>query len=238
MSNVVDLAAIGLVLVSLTLSSVWLGITATSNHQVALTTLALTRTLKGIVLGIGRAFYNAFLHPLRKYPGPLSHHMTVIPRSFYQFRGQLPFHVTDLHRRYGPIVRIAPNELAFSSPQAWRDIYGHKTGKEEFPKYRGLYRVFRHVPTSIVNADSFEHGQLRRQLAGAFSDRAMRDQEPIIGSYVNLLISRLKDAVKVSIWSLNSVKDCVLGGLSCPASPFPLPQPCGTLQALTVHGSY
>ncbi|KAI3324405.1 putative cytochrome P450 [Xylariaceae sp. AK1471] len=122
--------------------------------------------------------------------------MTIIPHALNQIRGRLPFHVTDLHSRYGVVVRIAPNELAFSSPQAWRDIYGHKTGQDEFPKYRGFYRAFSHLPTSILNADSREHGLLRRQLAVGFSDRAMREQEPIIGSYVDLLISRLKDAVQ------------------------------------------
>ncbi|KAI0536530.1 putative cytochrome P450 [Xylaria digitata] len=151
----------------------------------------------GIVLSIlGRALYNVFLHPLRKYPGPLIHRMTIIPRALYQTRGRLPFHVSDLHRRYGPVVRIAPNELAFSSPEGWRDIYGHKPGQEEFPKYHEHYRIFKHVPTSITNADSLEHGQLRRQLAVGFSDRAIREQGPIIGSYVNLLILRLKEAVQ------------------------------------------
>lgn len=122
--------------------------------------------------------------------------MTIIPKAFNQMRGHLPFHVSELHGRYGPVVRIAPNELAFSSPQAWRDIYGHKTGQEEFPKYRGFYRVFNHLPTSIINADAKEHALLRRQLTVGFSDRAMREQEPIMGSYVDLLISRLKDATQ------------------------------------------
>lgn len=124
--------------------------------------------------------------------------MTIIPRALYQFRGRLPFHVADLHRRYGPVVRIAPNELAFSSPQAWRDIYAYKPGQEEIFKYQEFYRIFKHIPTSIGNADTFEHQRLRRHLSPAFSARAMRAQEPIIGSYVELLISRLKEAVQVS----------------------------------------
>lgn len=114
-------------------------------------------------------------------------------------RGRLPFHVAELHRRYGPVVRVAPDELAFSSPQAWRDIYGHKAGggegEGEFPKWRGFYRVFEHLPTSIVNAEMEEHGKLRRVLGGGFSDRAMREQEGIIGAYADLLVKRLREAV-------------------------------------------
>ncbi|KAF2971803.1 hypothetical protein GQX73_g1680 [Xylaria multiplex] len=153
--------------------------------------------LLGIVYAIGRILYNVFLHPLRKYPGPLSHRMTVLPRIAWQIGGRLPFHVSELHKRYGPVIRIGPNELAFSSPQAWRDIYGHKkAGEEEFPKYDGTYKIFPHLPTSVINSDRQEHGALRRQLSHGFSDRSMREQEPIIGSYVDLLVRRLKDATQ------------------------------------------
>ncbi|KAI8633029.1 putative cytochrome P450 monooxygenase [Xylariaceae sp. FL1651] len=159
--------------------------------------LALIGLVLGVVYNIAHALYNVFLHPLRKYPGPVSHRISVIPRALCQMRGTLPFHVAELHKRYGPVVRVGPNELAFSSPQAWRDIYGHKkTGEEEFPKYEGFYRIFRHIPISVIAANRQEHSLLRRQLAHGFSDRSMREQESIIGSYVNVLVSRLKDAVK------------------------------------------
>ncbi|KAI4861513.1 putative cytochrome P450 [Hypoxylon rubiginosum] len=134
----------------------------------------------GILFSTGLALYNGFLHPLRKYPGPLVHRMTIIPKAFNQIRGRLPLHVSELHGRYGPV----------------RDIYGYKTDQEEFPKHRGFYRVFNHFPTSIINADTNEHALLRRQLTVGFSDRAMREQEPIMGSYVDLLIPRLRDATQ------------------------------------------
>jgi cytochrome P450 len=108
--------------------------------------------------------------------------------------GRLGFHVGDLHKKYGPVVRITPNELAFSSPQAWRDIYGHKkSGDPEFPKSELFYRVFTYLPLAIINADRDEHALLRRQLAHGFSDRSMKEQEPIIGGYVNLLIQRIRE---------------------------------------------
>ncbi|GAW18921.1 hypothetical protein ANO14919_084040 [Xylariales sp. No.14919] len=163
--------------------------------------VAITLARNGLLLGIayimGYIVYNLCLHPLRKYPGPLSHRMSVFPRAIWHARGFLPFHVNELHKRYGSVVRISPNELAFSSPQAWRDIYGHrKAGEEEFPKYDGTYKIFPHLPTSIINSNRQDHSALRRQLAHGFSDRSMREQEPIIGSYVDLLVSRLKEAVQ------------------------------------------
>ncbi|KAI1131198.1 cytochrome P450 [Nemania abortiva] len=160
--------------------------------------LARNGLVLGVVFIIGNLLYNLFLHPLRKYPGPLSHRVSVLPRTILHLQGVLPFHLVDLHKQYGPVVRIAPNELAFSSPQGWRDIYGHKkAGEEEFPKYDGVYKMFgKKLPTSLLNSNREDHGILRRQMAHGFSDRSMREQEPIIGSYVTLLIKRLNEAIE------------------------------------------
>lgn len=42
--------------------------------------------------------------------------------------------MADLHEEYGPVVRIAPDELAFAGPDAWKDIYGTHNGKMSLPK--------------------------------------------------------------------------------------------------------
>jgi hypothetical protein len=36
------------------------------------------------------------------------------------------------HLRYGATVRVAPNELSFIDPLAWKEMYGF--GKGDFPK--------------------------------------------------------------------------------------------------------
>lgn len=98
------------------------------------------------------------------------------------------------HERYGPVVRIAPDELAFADARAWRDVYGHRTGSaagsEEMRKLGTFYRV-RGVPPGIGGEDRENHALLRRLMAHGFSDRSMRGQEPIIGGYVDLLVRRI-----------------------------------------------
>ncbi|KAK8042505.1 cytochrome P450 [Apiospora phragmitis] len=140
------------------------------------------------------AVYNGLFHPLASFPGPLSHRVSIIPRIVYLVTGRLAFHVANLHAKYGAVVRISPNELAFCEPQAWKDVYGHRRqGQEEFSKYLGFYRPIKgESPASIMSAPRHDHTLLRRQLSHGFSDRSMRGQEPIIGSYVDLLIKRLR----------------------------------------------
>ncbi|KAI4592231.1 hypothetical protein KJ359_011383 [Pestalotiopsis sp. 9143b] len=164
-----------------------------NTESVGLANWALISTASIIIYLLSVAVYRLTLHPLASFPGPLSHRISVWPRALKLARGDLPFHVADLHRRYGPVVRLGPNELAFSNPQAWKDIYGHRqAGQEEFPKSPKLYRIFDDLPTSIISAGREEHSMLRRQMAHGFSDRSMRGQEPIIGAYVDLLVERLQ----------------------------------------------
>ncbi|KAL3420413.1 cytochrome p450 [Phlyctema vagabunda] len=149
-------------------------------------------------------FYRLFLHDLRSFPGPVCNRISNIPRAYHVLNGNLPFHVRDLHIKYGPVVRISPNELAFSDPQAWKDIYGHRSpGQEQFQKYMRFYSPFSREAQSILAAPPDEHSFIRRQLSPGFSDRSMRGQEPIIGSYVNLLIERLRSRAEDGTKALN-----------------------------------
>ncbi|KAH7120708.1 putative cytochrome P450 [Dactylonectria macrodidyma] len=140
---------------------------------------------------------NLYFHPLARFPGPFLYRATRITFVYKLLRGSLPFDVLHLHEKYGPVVRIAPNELSFVDPEAWKDIYGHRTGprhhgQDELPKYDIFYRP-KNVPPNVSTEDRDNHSMLRRQLSHGFSDRCMREQEPIIGSYVDLLVRRLRE---------------------------------------------
>ncbi|KAI2631083.1 cytochrome P450 [Hypoxylon sp. NC1633] len=155
------------------------------------------------VYAIGSIFYNLFLHPLRSYPGPILWRATHFPRVYHLIKGDLPFVAAKLFAKYGTVVRVSPISLVYCDPQAWKDIYGHRTtGAPEIPKYQKFYRTVP-IPVSIITAERHEHSLVRRQLAHGFSDKAMREQEGIIGSYVNLLIRRLYENGKDGTVALN-----------------------------------
>ncbi|PLN84635.1 cytochrome P450 [Aspergillus taichungensis] len=157
-------------------------------------TLAVAIIAAVIVRAVGIVIYNVFFHPLRAFPGPRSYAMSRLPYCYRLLRGTLPFDMLALHEKYGDIVRIAPNELAFSTADAWKDIMGHQAaGTEEVGKWAQFYRAIDYVPTSIINAPREEHSVLRRQMSHGFSEKSMRAQEPLIRQYVDLLIQRLRE---------------------------------------------
>jgi len=145
--------------------------------------------------------YNVYFHPLRRFPGPFWHGASRLPWVFHLRRGRLPFHQHQLHARYGPVVRIAPDELTFVDPAAWRDIYALRSAKggagpgsmSQPPKDDLFYKASPRLPEHILNTNDEKHGLWRRTMAPSFSDGRMREQEPLIGRYITLLIQRLRE---------------------------------------------
>lgn len=95
----------------------------------------------------------------------------------------------DLHKRYGPIVRITPNSLAVDGGIGFPQVFQHRPGKPEWPKRPGFYHP--HDELSLIGGRHDVHRRLRKQLAHAFSDASMYEQEPIVNKYIDSLCSRL-----------------------------------------------
>lgn len=99
-------------------------------------------------------------------------------------------------------MRISPDELSFIHPDAWRDIYGHGTGLGKGthgsvpPKLWAWYsKPSNDIATIVAIADPQEHARVRRIFKPAFSDRALREQEPLFNKYVDQLVGNLRAAV-------------------------------------------
>jgi cytochrome P450 len=137
-----------------------------------------------------RIVYNLFLHPLRKFPGPVAQRASRLPWAYMHARGQQAFRTQKSHEEYGPVVRVGPNHLSFTDPRAWKDIYAYRAAGE-MAKADAFFRPMKGLPSSILNADIEEHSRIRRALAQGFSDASMRAQEPLIKGYVKLLVERL-----------------------------------------------
>lgn len=99
-----------------------------------------------------------------------------------------------LHEKYGSVVRVSPNELAYNSVQAWEDIYGHRPGHANFhkdPIHVGSVEAVQGV-TTLTMADDDNHARQRRALSHSFSQKALVEQEYIIKRYVDQFIANLK----------------------------------------------
>ncbi|KAI2709931.1 hypothetical protein DTO006G1_9212 [Penicillium roqueforti] len=134
--------------------------------------------------------------PLRHFPGPKLWAISRIPSNVSILRGRNHLDILALHKQYGPILRIGPNELAFNTAQAFRDIYGARPGGC-FPKNRSQYVAPANGVDHLVCAvDNATHARQKRLLAHAFSEKALRDQEGLITGYVDTLITKLRSQIR------------------------------------------
>ncbi|KAI1865447.1 uncharacterized protein JN550_008204 [Neoarthrinium moseri] len=163
-------------------------------YTLSIGNLFATITVLGITYLASNMVYNLYFHPLSQFPGPFLMRISRLPYIYRFTRGALPYYMLEIHEKYGEVVRVAPNELAFANPAAWNDIQGHRTkGQLEMEKSAAFYKPIKGVETDIINADREEHGMIRRTLAHGFSEKALRDQQPLIKKYVNLLVQRLRE---------------------------------------------
>ncbi|KAH7062264.1 cytochrome P450 [Macrophomina phaseolina] len=167
-----------------------------------------------IIQIIGTLVYNAYFHPLAQYPGPLLARSTNLVYWTVVIKGDLLPWIQRIHTQYGDTVRLGPNTLSYTTPEAWRDIYGQQrssgniTGgddrkKKTNPKDRLVYQPDlngRHGLNGV--RDDEQHARLRRIFAHAFSDRALKEQEPLIVRLVDHLVRNMRAHAKLDMVKL------------------------------------
>lgn len=161
------------------------------------------------------AIYGVLWGPMSQFPGPIWNKISGIPHAYAQCRGRETDSLPALHARYGPVVQIAPRELSVASgARGWKEIYGFKRpGQPRLAKDPIMYL------TPVIEADHINsigdaaHARHGRILSHAFSDAALREQEPLMRSWAaamrRWLDDRLGAAEAPMTVDLNRLLQCV-----------------------------
>lgn len=72
----------------------------------------------------------------QKIPGPFLGKFTNAYRWYYVMRHTWHRDLVDLHKKYGPVVWIAPNDISVSDPTLRNVIYGFQNHKKEFTFFK------------------------------------------------------------------------------------------------------
>ena len=126
--------------------------------------------------------------------------------------------VDSLHQRYGPIVRVRPNEVAIADLQAARDI--HRIGTQ-FLKTDFYNRLTGNQPQprTFTFIDPKQHGARRRLLATPMSESSLKAVEPTVDNNIAKTITGIAKEMEfngsadVFKWFLYMATD-VIGELS------------------------
>lgn len=80
--------------------------------------------------------------PLTKLPGPTLSKFTSLLLKWNELRASRREYIHGLHVRYGPVVRVAPGEVSFTSPGAVKEIYCSGGSGYDKTEFYDLFKVY------------------------------------------------------------------------------------------------
>ena len=77
--------------------------------------------------------YRFFFHPLKHIPGPTLARATYLYEWYFDIylSGQFTFNLKDLHKQYGPIIRINPDRVHIDDPDFIDKLYNQANGRTD-----------------------------------------------------------------------------------------------------------
>lgn len=146
-----------------------------------------------ITLALHLAYRSRF-HPLAHIPGPFFPKITALWLYYHSYIGDESSVIYDLHKRYGPIVRIAPNEVDISDGDAIASIYINKGGFSKAPCYAN-FDFDGHE--TIFSTRNMVYRNLRaKAVMSLFSPKNIRDGITGMERYAENLVVRLQHEAK------------------------------------------
>ncbi|KAK0211886.1 cytochrome P450 monooxygenase [Armillaria fumosa] len=128
-------------------------------------------------------------HSLRSYPGPFIAKFSNAWLVYVTYKEHLSEVVHDLHMKYGPFVRIAPNHISVALPDAQNIIYGHGSGALKSSFYDVLKPSF--SPDNVFTTrDRQAHTRKRKFISHIFSPKSVLEFEPHVRHLVGQLLRR------------------------------------------------
>ncbi|KAI1813779.1 cytochrome P450 [Poronia punctata] len=138
---------------------------------------------------VGRMLYRRYASPLRSLPGPFFASCTRLWKIRSTISENTQWEHVELHRKYGSVVRIGPDEVSFSSPHVARNILsaGKRFYKTDF------YTVFPppEHPDIFTEIREEVHAIKKKVANVPYSMAAMKQLSPFIDDTIEFLVSRM-----------------------------------------------
>lgn len=141
--------------------------------------------------------YARWFHPLRHIPGPFFASISRIWIVKHLLAGDSDNLQRRLHEKYGPLLRIAPNEVACASPDAIKIIYPIKSPNiktDFYPTWNNP--VLNKFNDHFSQTDEKLHGQRRRIVNNVYSLSNILQSEEYIDRCSQLFTKRMAEYAK------------------------------------------
>ncbi|KAI1636385.1 cytochrome P450 [Biscogniauxia mediterranea] len=144
----------------------------------------------------GLVLYRLKFHPLAGIPGPFLCRISYLQQCYYEaiLNGKFLERFPGYHRRYGPVVRISPNEVHIDEASLYHEIYSQNSA---FTKDASSYAL------GVSEAMAFtvpvdKHRVKRKRLDPHFSKQRVRMMEGVLYEELELVFARINEFAKRS----------------------------------------
>lgn len=136
-----------------------------------------------------RCIYRIFFHPLRHIPGPLRTKCSSLWLLYHQYIGDHCTAIHSLHNVYGPVVRVAPNDIDMAKIDALGPIYTDQGGFDK-SDYYSKYDILGYA-TIFSTLSSAMRSSRAKVVGPIFSAQSIREASETISGYANKMVRRM-----------------------------------------------
>ncbi|KAL2870251.1 cytochrome P450 [Aspergillus lucknowensis] len=157
--------------------------------------MALT-TLVALLFGgiLSRCLYQLYYHPLSRVPGPKLAACTSLWLAYHTYIGDECTVIFELHKKYGPVLRVAPNDVDIARGDAIEPIYLNHGGFPKPPVY-SKFDIDGH-PTIFSTLTLPERASRAKAVAPLFSTAAIRNSLGTLEGVVDDFVQRIRRDAK------------------------------------------
>ncbi|KAI3329671.1 cytochrome P450 [Ustulina deusta] len=134
--------------------------------------------------------YRLTFHPLAKFPGPFLCRVSYLQQCYYEaiLNGKFHHQLAGYHQKYGPVVRISPNEVHVNDAALYHEIYRQNSAFTKDPTSYAL---------GVSEAMAFtvpveKHRQKRKTLDPNFSKQRVNMMEDGLYEELELVFDKIR----------------------------------------------
>ncbi|KIO32887.1 hypothetical protein M407DRAFT_18345 [Tulasnella calospora MUT 4182] len=138
---------------------------------------------------IGTWIYNLFFHPLRHVPGPWYTAISSSWLSFQDMAFKKALVIDELHQKYGPVVRVEPNVVAFLDAATTRFVYSSTSKLPKSQFYKAL--LTNENDHAMTTLDPLLHAPKKRAYGPHYTPNNLSLYQPEMREYTQLLLEKM-----------------------------------------------
>ena len=137
------------------------------------------------------AVYARYLHPFHDIPGPFLASISRLWMGASVLSGRAEHTQRALHQKYGPLVRIAPNEVSVADPEAIKVIYNIKSGFTKTDFYPPFAPNISPHGDHFSQLDEKKHAERRRYVNATYSMSTILESEQYIDACSDVFMEKM-----------------------------------------------